>query len=763
MKGYWLFIALVALCGCSLFLGIHWGFIVFFHLIWLRIFLIKKRSLIIASILVYALFASIGFWSSKKHFTMLSPEETKFTVSFSEYPKIDGNQLKSIVVTKGNEKVVLKYRIQTEEEKKRLLNHIKSGQTCIVIGKLIKPEDNRNENLFNYKLYLFRQNIHWVMSVTSIMECKEPEKSLVSIIKHFREIGLKKVESKFSTLTIPYVKALLFGDSSDFAEEIYSLYQRLGIVHLLAISGLHVGVVFAGIFYLLTRCGFTREFSSIVLLVFLPFYALLAGANPPVVRSVLMSMLLITSIQKKSPFTTLDALSISFLFFLFKDPFILFNIGFQLSFVVCFSIILAAKSILPRYKHFFTRTMMISFISQVAAIPILSFHFFEFSILSIISNVVYVPYYTIIVLPLLFITYLSTFIFNTSIFTVLECVARWVVLSSEKLGQLLDIKAAVYVTGKPTIIMLLILVVTTQAIFFHLEKGYSLIKSIFPFLIVISLMKMIQIYSPIGEVTFIDVGQGDSIFIRLPFHRGTYLIDTGGQLEFQQEEWMKKRNNFEVGNDIIVPFLKSKGISVIDKMVLTHSDADHISAASTIIEKISLKQILISPNSWEKPLMLNTIEKARRKKIPVEIAKDGMRWSNQSGAFQFVYPFDNEYKGNNDSLVILADVGGKRWLFTGDLEEAGEKELISNHKFEIDILKIGHHGSKSSSSEMFIDQLKPKFAIISAGKSNRYGHPHKEVLKILADHRIQVFRTDQNGAIQYKFFKKDGTFHTILP
>ncbi|QQZ10803.1 DNA internalization-related competence protein ComEC/Rec2 [Heyndrickxia vini] len=762
MRGYWVFLAIVALCGCSISLDIHWGLVILFHLVWIRIFFLRKRYLIYSSIIIYVLFISISYWFNDHRKTVLNPTQTMFIVSFNESPLVDGNQLKSIVKTIQNEKIVLKYKIQTEEEKERILNTIKNGQYCTISGELIRPDVNRNENLFNYKEYLFRNNIHWILNGSMITECKDSNKHFITKLKQLREQGLKNIDRSFSDEIAPYAKALIFGDSSSFSDEIYSLYQRLGIVHLLAISGLHVGIISAAIFYLLIRIGFSREFSSYVLLALLPIYALLTGVNPPVVRAACMSMLVIVSIQKKFPFSSLDALSISFILFLIRDPFILFNIGFQLSYTVCSSIILASKSILPIYKHYLAKTMMVSFVSQLAAIPILSVHFFEFSIISIISNVLYVPFYTFIVLPLLIITYFFTFTHN-AVFTIFERASGWMIFLSEKIGQMIDVKGTVLVIGKPGIIVLILFIVATQWVFFMLEKGNSVIKSLVPLVLLIGFIKVFQIYSPQGEVTFIDVGQGDSILIRLPFNRGTYLIDTGGQLDFQQDEWKKKIKKFEIGNDIIIPLLKSKGITAIDKMVLTHSDADHIGAASEVMKNLSVKQILLSPNSWEKPLMSNTLDVAKSLDVPLRVVKAGTKWTNSSGVFQFVSPFDDTYEGNNDSLVLYAEFGGKRWLFTGDLEEQGETELLNKYQFEIDVLKVGHHGSISSSSEKFINVLKPKYAIISAGKNNRYGHPRPEVLDLLAIHRIQIFRTDQQGAIQYKFYQNNGTFHTTLP
>jgi competence protein ComEC len=125
-------------------------------------------------------------------------------------------------------------------------------------------------------------------------------------------------------------------------------------------------------------------------------------------------------------------------------------------------------------------------------------------------------------------------------------------------------------------------------------------------------------------------------------------------------------------------------------------------------------------------------------------------------------PDDRVYEGNNDSLVLYAQIGGRTWLFTGDLEKEGEEELIKKYRLEIDWLKVGHHGSKTSSSASFVKAIKPDFAVISAGVNNRYGHPHKEVMDTLANEKILVYRTDKHGAITYTFEKKKGEVRTVI-
>ena len=220
-----------------------------------------------------------------------------------------------------------------------------------------------------------------------------------------------------------------------------------------------------------------------------------------------------------------------------------------------------------------------------------------------------------------------------------------------------------------------------------------------PLILVLIFQSAMIKYSPVGEVIFIDVGQGDSILIKLPYNRGIYLIDTGGRIEFPVEEWQRRRKSFRVGDDVLLPLLKSKGISKIDKLILTHNDVDHMGAASELLGKIKIEEIYISPNASKKQLMAELIDSAQLSGIKVIEVKAGMSWENKIAKFQIIFPFDDRYEGNNDSLVLYSVFGGLKWLFTGDAEKEAEEDMIRHYgRLDIDVLKVGHHGSRSSTT-----------------------------------------------------------------
>ncbi|WP_018661391.1 DNA internalization-related competence protein ComEC/Rec2 [Heyndrickxia acidiproducens] len=762
MKGNWLFAALACLCGVLVVLHAPAVLVLGFHLIWIRVIFTKNRTVIRTAAVFYVLGMLAGLWQLHLSVTKLQAGAAQMTIQFQEYPAIDGNQIKT-TATVQNEKIVFQYYAEKETELAALKATITPGTICAAGGELVQPEPNRNPAAFNYRSYLAHQHIYWIFKSDRIQTCSPPQKQWLYMLKQIRNASLQQIEKTFPSSTIPYAAALLFGDQDNFEDSIYQLYQRLGVVHLLAISGLHVQLIAASLFYLLIRAGITRERAAGCLMAALPVYAALCGMNPPVVRSVLMSMLLLAASRHKLPLQTMDVLSISFILFVLKNAYVIYHVGFQLSFAVCCGLLLSSQTILKKISGTVGKGFAISLISQLSALPVLSYSFYELSLVGLFANLLYVPLYTYILLPLAAMAFAAS-LAAYPLFPLFAKPLLWAAGISEQLGQMMDTKWSTLVTGRPPVWVIVIMVAGLVYLFICLENGKAFFAAAFPFLVVLTMFIASEKYLIFGKITIIDVGQGDSILIQLPFHRGTYLMDTGGTVRFEQPEWMKRKHPYEVGRDTLVPFLKSQGISTIDKLILTHSDEDHIGGAMALLQSLEVKEIHITPHSWEKPLMDKTLVYARQKKIPVYEMKNGSGWRNASGVFHYVSPNDEKYEGNNDSLVMYAAIGGKTWLFTGDLEEEGEALLVKLYPdLPIDVLKAGHHGSKTSTSETLLRQYHPQIAILSVGKHNRFGHPSPEVIDRLVKDDVKIYRTDEDGAVQYRFFKNKGTFSTVFP
>lgn len=250
-----------------------------------------------------------------------------------------------------------------------------------------------------------------------------------------------------------------------------------------------------------------------------------------------------------------------------------------------------------------------------------------------------------------------------------------------------------------------------------------------------------------NEVTFLDIGQGDSIFIRDTSNQ-TILIDVGGKVTYQgKEEWQKKEVKSNASRTLI-PYLKSQGVRKIDSLILTHIDTDHVGDLEEVAQAFKIKTVFVSEGSLTNNNFVVRLKKLNR---PVRVLKVGDSISIMSSKLHVLYPNIKGDGRNNDSIVLYGKLLDRYFLFTGDLEKEGELEIMKSYKsVPVDILKLGHHGSKGSSSDEFLDFVSARISIISAGKNNSYHHPHKETLDRLERRGHKVYRTDQNGAIRFK-------------
>jgi competence protein ComEC len=262
----------------------------------------------------------------------------------------------------------------------------------------------------------------------------------------------------------------------------------------------------------------------------------------------------------------------------------------------------------------------------------------------------------------------------------------------------------------------------------------------------------------------LDVGQGDSIYLSAPHNKGTYLIDTGGILSFNQENWKEKSNPYSIAEDTLIPFLKSKGKRTLDKLILTHGDADHAGEVTKLLDEIRVIELIVPYGFLRGEFEQAIIDKAKSKGTEVSVLKSGDAVSDSFFKLNILSPIALSESENDDSLVIFAKIGGLNWLFTGDLEHEGEKRILEKYKgLKTDVLKVGHHGSKGSTSDSFLKQLQPRIALISAGENNRYHHPHNEVIGLLQKYGMEILQTKDHGSITFKFSGDSGTFSVQPP
>ncbi|MBF2394059.1 DNA internalization-related competence protein ComEC/Rec2 [Listeria marthii] len=705
---------------------------------------IKKSKMILLFILIYLLIYSFLFIVEKSNISSFTATEFSGNCQIIDNLKVDGDSFQAISRCK-KEKFQLSYKITTEEEQQQLKN-LQYGQFISVSANIETPQVNRNQNQFNYQEHLKRQRIHYVLQASSLSISDEVSPSILMRIQNIRLQTITHITENISPKINPYFLALITGEKNGFSPEMYETYQQMGVVHLLAISGLHVNLLVGAIYFLLLKFGITRERAVLCLLVFLPFYIILTGANPPVIRAATMTALLLLSEKYATKWSSFSVICLSFVLFFLLQPYVIYEVGFQLSYAVSFGIILSSRQILTRQQNIFTKSLAISFVSTMMSSVVMMYHFYSFSWVGIFFNLLYVPIFTIIILPGCISVFLLS-ICSPVLSAIPESVLTFLIQFIESFTNVLaKIPRQTIVTGKPNTIIL-VLIIGTILLFFYQWQKKKFPIGIFIFF---CMLCYISSFNFIGNVSFVDVGQGDSILIQLPYNKGNYLIDTGGQLPFEKEDWAKKRKPFTIGESTLTPVLKSKGISSLDKVIITHSDADHMEGLDDLAKNISIKELIFAQGAENKAIMKEALDAMPQVKQTIILA--GANWQVGENRFECLYPTQAGVGGNDDSIVLKAILDNKVWLFTGDLEANGEQKLL-DQPVKADILKVGHHGSKTSTSKEFMQQVQPTFAIISCGVKNRFGHPHAETLKTLEAAETTILRIDLQGEIIYTFGK----------
>ncbi|MDA1474770.1 DNA internalization-related competence protein ComEC/Rec2 [Bacillus changyiensis] len=723
----------------------------------------KQFILFVICIFVFALYVIYFLIMDHSNTTYYQEGPFHTKASVLNIPKIDGDRFTFIAETADKERLKVNYTIRSPEEK-TVLSILKPNSSCFFTGQLRKPKKATVPGTFGAYEYLYQQGIHWNYKLKSITNCKSDESSF---LLNIRQTGLAFIEKNMPEQAAGIVQALIFGERFLIEKEVLDSYQILGIIHLLAISGLHVAIFSTTIFYTLLRIGITRETAKVFLIIFLPVLTVLTGCAPSVLRAVLMSEIYLLSSLLKKRLKTADVLGLACLGLLLYNPYLLFQVGFQLSFSICFVFILS-KDIFIKLKYRISQLLLASFLAQLGSLPILLYHFQTFSLLSIFMNLMFVPFYIYMIIPLVLGSILALLIVHPlgeMIVNVLDALIRW---SHQVATAASSVDVFTFAAVKPGHLQLLFYSVSICVLLVYMEKALSLQKLIAPlccFFVVLLFHLATPFLKQEGEVTMIDVGQGDSMYVSAPGQNGTVLIDTGGIVSFDNEDWRKRKKEFSLGDRVLIPFLSSKGVKKLDALILTHADQDHIGEAETLIKKNKINKLIVPKGYAVQLADENLLHLALKKGIEVKVVKRGDRLEIGDLKFYVLSPdkIDRNSR-NNSSLVLWMMAGGFSWLLTGDLEKEGERQIIETYPhLKADVLKVGHHGSKGSTGEELVAQIKPKIALISAGENNRYHHPHFEVLKILKRHHVKVMRTDRDGTIQYLFGKRGGTFFLHPP
>ena len=589
----------------------------------------------------------------------------------------------------------------------------KLGDTIEVYGTLNIPKNNTIPNTFNYKQYLYNQKIYYTINSINIKLIRK-NNNIIYKIKN----NIQSYFSKFKSNDI--LNTLLLGDLSNLDNNIYNSFQENGLSHLLSISGLHISFILLLFSKLKKKKNIFYDF----FLLFIILFIYLIINTIPILRILIYQILSI--INKKINIKSINIFYLSLIIILWINPFYIYQKGFIYSFGISFILIKNKDYLIGNY---FIKLLKISLITFIYSIPFNIYFNYSINLLSIIFNIIYIPLFTFIILPLVFLT---------PIFSFLDNILYIVISISNNLSLYLNnLSFGIIILKKINIVILIVyLIVFYYIIKFILNKKK---KGIIILILLLIIHANINYFIPEKYIVFLDVSQGDSSLIYND--NKTILIDTGGLY------------NKEITKDTIT-MLKSFGINKIDTILLTHGDFDHLGSANYLVNNFNINEVVFNCGSY------NDLEKEL---IKVLDKKNIKYYSCIKELDKLYFLQTKEYDNENDnSNVIYTDIKGYKFMFMGDAGIEKEKDILNKYNISnIDVLKVGHHGSKTSSSKDFVNKINPKYAIISVGKNNRYGHPNKEVLNNL-DKSI-IYRTDINGSIMFKIINNNLKIETFSP
>ncbi len=641
--------------------------------------------------------------------------QTKYTGYISDY-SIDGDKLSLII--KSKDKIKINYYFNSKKEKEKF--NLSYGDYIDIYGKAEKPSENTNFKLFNYRNYLLSKKIKYEVLASNI-KLKRKNKNIFFKLK----ISIiKSIEKRKNTKN--YLKAFIIGDKNEIEKSFLDSYKFLGISHLLAISGMHISLISILIFKLIKKR--LPNFSYLIVSIILLFYLFLTNFTISMVRACLEFILF--SINKVFKFNIKNTNIVILLLcvLLLYNPYFIFDIGFRFSFSISYSLMLF-RPIIDKEKRYIIKSLLISVISFLVSIPILINSFNQINILSIIYNIFYVPFISYIIFPMGLLTLIFPYLDATYIYFINIFENITMILSKIKI-------LSFDVSNIPIILCILYYIF----IYFLITK-FNKKKIIILFLIFIIFINYKR-YSFNAKVTFIDVSQGDSILIRLKDKN--VLIDTGGKINYKVESWRKRKSKNNITNYTLIPYLKKDGVKKIDYLILTHGDFDHMGESINLVNNFKIEKVIFNCGKYNnlEEILINVLNK---KKIPYYNCVKRININENILYFLNDNLYDNE---NDNSNVIYTKINNYKFIFMGDVTMKVENNIIENYKLNnIDVLKVGHHGSKTSSSKKFIESINPKYSIISVGKNNKYGHPNKETLENLKNSKI--YRTDKNGGIMF--------------
>ena len=620
---YYLQLAILALGAVLLnynFLISMLCIIIFLLITWKNKNLNARKTII--CIIVFLAFFIRGAYEQKTNTTHISDEKNiDIILTIDDRIQVNGNYLKGIAKL-NKEKVLFTYILKDEKEKTFFKEYFQGGMLK-VNADIEDIGEKKNFYSFDYKKYNENKGIFKNVKVNDIKNFEE-NKGIISKIKIWRISLGNKIHKEISFDKSGYIEALIFGDKAYLEKDEIINYKNLGTSHLLAISGLHLGVLISLIYFILLRLRFSVEIIEKIVFLVIPFYMLISGFSPSVLRAGGMIMLYI--IFRKKDMTKLEALLTTFILMLFINPLLIFDIGFELSFLITFCLLMS-DDFLSGSKNIFTSGFKISLVSSLASLPILVMNFYTFSYTSIISNIFLVPIFSLVIFPLVLISYV-VFLFSSPMFNVIFKPILNISFSFFDKIQDLFLNFSPVVIGRHNNYVGVIIFIFILGILIYLNKNKFLLATLGVLLLFFTLLG----FSYIGEdkIEEVKIGKGEIYYVRGGRHN--LLVNTSNNIQNFYNDFRKKDVEYDIINEYN-KMLNYEGKRKIDYLVLTSFKRDKVGYASELVGKDMVNEVIVLDKNKHK--LKEIIELAKFKGIKVIEIKENTGFD--LGTIKFYY------------------------------------------------------------------------------------------------------------------------------
>lgn len=639
-----------------------------------------------------------------------------------------------------------KFIVYINKKNKKLLEY---GDLIEIKGEYSAPEVARNYKGFDYSQYLKTLNIYGTIKVeeSKIINKNQLSPILISI-NNIKEKMIDNANRNMPKRTANLLLGILIGERDNIQEDIIESFRTANLSHILAVSGAHTSYIILGITYLISKSKTPKRIGYIITIINLLIFIIITGASYSVVRACIMAIVVIGAkicYRKENFFTSI---CISLIIILIQNPFAINDIGLKLSFMGTAGIVIFNKSITNffiklKIKQKIAEALSVTFSAQLMIMPITILNFNTISLTFFISNILASPLLGIIIIFGFISIFISSILNPISkiLFLILHIFLELLILVSKVTEKIPGSSILVKTPNILFAIVYYILILFFNYFFvikqnptrrFHkkiikiitiknIKNAFKVIAVVF--LIMLLLTRIVRIINPTLKIYFIDVGQGDSTLIVTPKNK-KILIDGG-----------------EGKTNVLFQYLLDRRINKIDYIIISHFDSDHCNGLIEIIEKMRVENIVMSKQSKESEEYKKILEIIKQKNIKVSSVKAEDKIIIEKNLYiKILNPAEKfEFQDlNNNAIVAKLVYKNFSMLFTGDIEKA-EENLAKKYKNELKstILKVAHHGSKTSTSEEFLKYVEPQIALIGVGENNKFGHPNQITIEKLKNIRSQ--------------------------